>query len=146
MSMPIDAGEATLPVILGAIRETLVECRAIQAVLISEFCSNGPEGFQATEQVMRKAWRARHLTTAAEWFDQMLPFEAQFHALRRHQTLAGLERYRPIRSTDILDDQEGLVRVKFTLDMGKLVNMDIAGDGYMRYAQVGRTECVALKV
>jgi hypothetical protein len=144
--MPTDTGEASLPVVLGALRETLVQKRALLGFLVNNYDENGPEGFQASEQSVRLAWRVRHLTIAAEWFEQLLPFEAQFHAVRRHQTLVGLLAFRPVRSTDIFDGRSLLIRAKGTLDMGDTVNIDLAGMGYTRFAQVARPEVIGIEV
>jgi hypothetical protein len=144
--MPSDAGEATLPVVLGALRETLIQKRALQGFLVNTFAENGPEGFQATEQLVRLAWRVRLLTTAAEWFDALLPQEANFHALRRHQPLVGLPAFRAVRSIDILDNKWLLVRAQGMLDMGDTINVDFQGKGYTRFAQVARPEVIGIEV
>jgi len=136
--MPTDTGEATLPVVLGALRETLVGMRSTQGFLVT--AANGPEGVQVSEQLSRLAWRVRLVTTGAEWFEQLLPFEAQFHALRRHQILVGdgLTGFRAVRSTDIFDGRKLLIEGTGALDMGNLVNVDFDCDGYTRFAQLGR--------
>jgi hypothetical protein len=122
---------------LGALRETLIQKRALQGFLVNTFAENGPEGFQATEQLVRLAWRVRLLTTAAEWFDWLLSQEANFHALRRHQPLAGLPAYRAVRSNDILDNKLALGPGAIgALDMGELTNVDFparAGRGLPRW-------------
>jgi hypothetical protein len=82
----------------------------------------------------------------AECLDWMLSRESNFHALWRHQPLAGLPCFRAVRTNDLLDGKLALIRARIHMDCGELVNIDLAGKGWTRFAVVARPEVIGIEV